>query len=297
MTLLETNLHSGSIGKRCGKVRDVYDLGEMLLLVATDRISAFDWVLPNGIPDKGRVLTGLSAFWFELLKVPNHLISTEIDDAGLDLTPEQRASLEGRVMVVRKARVIPFECVVRGYLAGSAWKEYRATGRVCGLTLQSGLAESDPIGPIFTPATKAETGHDENVSSDTMAGTIGNDLAGTIQSMSLEVYRIAADHAAERGLILADTKFEWGFEERTGELLLVDEVLTPDSSRYWLRQAYRPGGSQPSFDKQFVRDWLEGSGWDKASPPPPLPEEVVEKTRGKYVEAFERLTGRAFPWK
>jgi len=297
MTLLETNLRSGSMRKRRGKVRDVYDLGERLLLIATDRISAFDWVMPNGIPDKGRVLTGLSAYWFDQLKVANHLISTDVDDAGLDLAAGERESLEGRVMVVRKARVVPFECVVRGFLSGSAWKEYRATGTVCGIGLRSGLVESDQIEPIFTPATKAETGHDENVSFETMAGAVGKEVAETLQSMSLEVYRIAADHAARRGLILADTKFEWGFDEETGELLLVDEVLTPDSSRYWSREAYRPGGSQPSFDKQFVRDWLEATGWDKASPPPRLPEDVVEKTRGKYVEAFERLTGRAFSWK
>jgi len=297
MTLLETNLRPGSLPKRSGKVRDVYDLGEKLLLVATDRISAFDWVMPNGIPDKGRVLTALTAYWFDYLKVANHLISTDVVDAGLDLAPAERETLEGRVMVVRKARVVPFECVVRGFLAGSAWKEYRASGTVCGIALRSGLLESDQIEPIFTPATKAETGHDENISFETMAGAVGKEVAETLQSMSVEVYRIAADHAARRGLILADTKFEWGFDEETGELLLVDEELTPDSSRYWSRDAYRPGGSQPSFDKQFVRDWLETTGWDKASPPPRLPEDVVAKTRGKYVEAFERLTGRAFSWK
>ena len=197
MTLLETNLGSGSIPKRQGKVRDVYDLGDRLLLVATDRISAFDWVLPNGIPDKGRVLTGLSAYWFARLKVPNHLISTDIDDAGLDLAPQERESLAGRSMLVRKARVVPFECVVRGYLSGSGWKEYRASGTVCGITLPSGLVESDRIEPIFTPATKAETGHDENVSFEIMAGAVGKEVAETLQSMSLEVYRIAAAHAAE----------------------------------------------------------------------------------------------------
>jgi phosphoribosylaminoimidazole-succinocarboxamide synthase len=295
--LLETNLGCGLIPKRRGKVRDVYDLGDRILLVATDRISAFDWVLPNGIPDKGRVLTCLSAYWFERLKLPNHLVSTEIAAAGLDLRPEERESLLGRAMLVRKARVVPFECVVRGYLSGSAWKEYRASGTVCGITLRPGLVESDRIDPIFTPATKAETGHDENVSFETMAGAIGKEVALTLQSVSLEVYRIAADHSLGRGLILADTKFEWGFDDETGELLLVDEVLTPDSSRYWSREAYRPGGSQPSFDKQFVRDWLETTGWDKASPPPRLPEDVVVKTRGKYVEACEILTGKTFPWK
>jgi phosphoribosylaminoimidazole-succinocarboxamide synthase len=297
MTLLETNLGSGSITKRQGKVRDVYDLGDRLLLVATDRISAFDWVMPNGIPDKGRVLTALSAFWFGRLKVPNHIISTEIDDARLELSPAERDSLAGRSMIVRKARVVPFECVVRGYLSGSGWKEYRATATVCGIALPSGLVESARIEPIFTPATKAETGHDENVSFETMARAVGNEVAETLQSMSLEVYRLAAEHALGRGLILADTKFEWGFDDETDELLLVDEVLTPDSSRYWSIDSYRPGGPQPSFDKQFVRDWLETTGWDKASPPPRLPEEVVTRTRAKYIEAYEKLTGEVFPWK
>ena len=296
MTLLETDLGSGAIPKRRGKVRDVYDLGDRLLLVATDRISAFDWVLPSGIPDKGRVLTGLSAYWFQHLPVPNHVLSTEVDAIGLDLTPDEREALQGRVTLARKARVVPFECVVRGYLAGSGWKEYRASGTVCGLALPAGLVEGDRIDPIFTPATKAEAGHDENVSLEFMAGAVGTEIAETLQSMSLEVYRTAADHALKCGLILADTKFEWGFDDRTGELLLVDEVLTPDSSRYWAWDRYRPGGPQPSFDKQFVRDWLETTGWDKASPPPELPEDVVVKTRAKYVEAYERLTGGRFPW-
>jgi phosphoribosylaminoimidazole-succinocarboxamide synthase len=296
-TLLRTDLLSATGRKRSGKVRDVYDLGDRLLIVATDRISAFDWVLPNGIPDKGRVLTGLSAYWFKRLNVVNHLISTDIDDAGLKLASEERASLEGRVMVVRKARVVPFECVVRGYLSGSGWKEYRSSGAVCGLRLPSGLVESDRIDPIFTPATKAETGHDENVSFETMAAAVGKDVAETLQSMSLEVYQTAAEHASRCGLILADTKFEWGFDTETGGLLLIDEVLTPDSSRYWPLESYRPGRPQPSFDKQFVRDWLETTGWDKASPPPRLPDDVVQKTRDKYVEAFEKLTGKPFPGK
>lgn len=200
-------------------------------------------------------------------------------------------------MQVRKARVVPFECVVRGYLSGSGWKEYRSTGTVCGIALPSGLVESDRIDPIFTPATKAETGHDENVSFAIMAGAVGKEIAETLQSKSLEVYQTAAAHSLGCGLILADTKFEWGFDADTGELLLVDEVLTPDSSRYWSIDSYRPGGPQPSFDKQFVRDWLETTGWDKASPPPRLPDDVVEKTRTKYVEAYEKLTGQTFPWK
>jgi phosphoribosylaminoimidazole-succinocarboxamide synthase len=297
MILLETNLGGGKVPKRRGKVRDVYDLGDRLMLVATDRISAFDWVLPDGIPDKGRVLTSLSVYWLNLLKVPNHLIETAVEAAGLELAAAELEALRGRSMVVRKARVVPFECVVRGYLSGSAWKEYRASGTVCGITLPPGLVESQAIEPIFTPATKAQTGHDENVSFEFMARSVGTEIAGTLQSMSLEVYRIAAQHAAGRGLILADTKFEWGFDDRTGEVLLVDEVLTPDSSRFWSHQSYRPGGPQPSFDKQFVRDWLETTSWDKSSPPPRLPEQVVEKTRVKYIEAFELLTGSAFPWK
>jgi phosphoribosylaminoimidazole-succinocarboxamide synthase len=294
MTLLETNLWAGAIPKRRGKVRDVYDLGDRMLLVATDRISAFDWIMPNGIPDKGRILTGLSAYWFQRLHIANHLISTEVDDFGLDLTDEERDALRGRSMLVRKVRIVPFECVVRGYLAGSGWKEYRASGSVCGIGLPAGLVEGARIDPIFTPATKAEAGHDENVPFQAMADAVGAEVAGTLQSMSLEVYGKAAEHASKCGLILADTKFEWGFDERTGELLLADEVLTPDSSRYWAWNDYHPGGAQPSFDKQFVRDWLETTGWDKASPPPVLPDKVVSMTRVKYIQAYERLTGRAF---
>ena len=252
-------------------------------------------MLPNGIPDKGRVLTGLSVYWFDLLKVPNHLIATEVDAAGLELTQAELEALAGRSMVVRKARVVPFECVVRGYLSGSAWKEYRASGTVCGIPLPPGLVESQAIEPIFTPATKAETGHDENVSFEFMARSVGKEVAETLQSMSLEVYRIAAQHAAGRGLILADTKFEWGFDEQTGELLLVDEVLTPDSSRYWSKQSYRPGGPQPSFDKQFVRDWLETTAGTSRARLRGCPSRSWTKTRGKYIEAYELLTGSAFP--
>jgi phosphoribosylaminoimidazole-succinocarboxamide synthase len=297
-TLIETNLAGAS--RRFGKVRDVYDLGDRLLIVATDRISAFDWVLPTGIPDKGRVLSGLSDFWFDFLDVPHHRISSEIDDALADrlrLSPEVRGLLTGRTMIVRKARVVPFECVVRGYLSGSGWKEYRESGEVCGVRLPEGLVESDRIEPpIFTPATKAESGHDQNVSFDAMAGEVGRELAETLRARSLDVYHRAADYAAGRGLILADTKFEWGTDEAGGEVILIDEVLTPDSSRYWSAKEYRPGGPQPSYDKQFVRDWLETTGWDKASPPPMLPDDVVAKTRLKYIEAYETLTGRPFPW-
>jgi len=312
VTTEETWSLPAGLPRRRGKVRDIYDLGDdRLLIVASDRISAFDWVLPDAIPDKGRVLNGLSAFWFgRISSCRNHMISTEIGDSGLDLSAQAVAALDGRSMIVRKADVVPFECVVRGYLSGSAWKEYRAGGTVCGVVLPPGLVESDRLprvdpsgeakggpGALFTPATKAETGHDENVSFGRMAEAIGTEEAGRLAEMSVEIYLQAADYAASRGLILADTKFEWGRDRRTGELLLIDEVLTPDSSRYWPVDGYRPGGPQPSFDKQFVRDWLETTGWDKASPPPSLPPDVIERTREKYVEAYEILTGRPFPWK
>lgn len=295
--LLET--HLPGLPVRRGKVRDVYDLGNgRLLFVATDRISAFDWVLPNGIPDKGRVLTALSAFWFERSNVPNHVISTDIDDADLEVSHATIESLRGRSMIVRSLEVIPFECVVRGYLSGSGWKEYRSSGAVCGERLTAGLVESSRIDPpIFTPATKAETGHDENVSFARMAGAIPQ--AEEIRDRSLKLYQWAAEYALGRGLILADTKFEWGIDRSRGESepVLIDEVLTPDSSRYWPKDQYTPGGAQPSYDKQFVRDWLETTGWDKASPPPMLPDDVVARTREKYVEAYETLTGLTFPWK
>ncbi|MBV8555496.1 MAG: phosphoribosylaminoimidazolesuccinocarboxamide synthase [Planctomycetaceae bacterium] len=300
MVLLETSLPG--LPSRRGKVRDVYDLGDdRLLIVATDRISAFDWVLPTGIPDKGRVLNGLSAFWFRHFggagRPPNHLISTDVDAAGLDLPADLRESLVGRSMVVRKAEVIPFECVVRGYLSGSAWHEYRAGGTVCGALLPEGLRESDEIEPIFTPAAKAETGHDENVPFDVLVRAIGREQAEGVRRTSLELYREAAALARSRGLILADTKFEFARDRSTGALLWVDEALTPDSSRYWPLDRYAPGGPQPSFDKQFVRDWLDATGWDKVSPPPALPDDAVARTRAKYIEAYETLTGQPFPWR
>jgi len=293
VSLLETAWDG--IPQRRGKVRDVYDLGDRLLMVATDRISAYDWVLPNGIPGKGEILTGLSVFWFDHIDVDHHMISTDLGDAGLDPLSGNGKAWHGRSMIVKKAEVIPFECVVRGYLSGSAWREYRGSGTVCGTPLPPGLVESDRIDPILTPATKADVGHDENVPFVTMVRELGADLAGRLRELSLRVYEKAADHAWGRGLILADTKFEWGFERQTGTLLLVDELLTPDSSRYWPLDLYRPGGPQPSFDKQFVRDWLDASGWDKASPPPALPDDVVEQTRRKYVEAYETLTGGPSP--
>ncbi|WP_435009515.1 phosphoribosylaminoimidazolesuccinocarboxamide synthase [Tundrisphaera lichenicola] len=280
-----------------GKVRDVYDLGDRLLLVATDRISAYDWILPTGIPDKGRVLNGLSDFWFSRLEISHHRLSTNIDDAGLDLTPEVREALVGRSMIVRKYEVVPFECVVRGYLSGSAWREYKASGTVCGSPMPPGLVESSKIKPIFTPATKAESGHDENVSIEVMAKAVGEELAYELACLSLCVYSEAESYAASKGLILADTKFEFGRDPESGKVVLIDEALTPDSSRYWPKATYKPGGPQPSFDKQYVRDWLDASGWDKASPPPPLPDDVVAQTRSKYIQAYETLTGRPFPWK
>ena len=282
---------------RRGKVRDIYDLGDTLLLVSTDRISAFDWVLPTGIPDKGRVLTQLSRFWFERFRdVPNHMISCEVGDfnlpAGVDVEP-----LVGRSMLVRKTAVVPIECVVRGYLSGSAWSEYQKTGAVCGIELATGLKESDRLpAPIFTPATKAEQGeHDENISYDDLVARVGRELAKQLSTRSNELYTRGAEYASERGVIIADTKFEFGMLE--DELLLIDEVLTPDSSRFWPADAFAPGRSQPSYDKQFVRDWLTQSGWDRNSPPPPLPPEIVEKTRAKYIEAYERITGQSFSWK
>ena len=278
-----------------GKVRDVYDFGDRLLIVATDRISAFDWILPTGIPDKGRVLTQLSRFWFDLLKVPHHLLSMNPADVplpdGTDI-----AALEGRSMVVRKTKVFPIECVVRGYLSGSGWKEYKSSQTVCGLSLPSGLRESDRLpDPIFTPATKAETGHDENISFERMSTIIGDKQAVQLREFSMQVYTKAAEYAKARGIIIADTKFEFGVVNDT--IILIDEVLTPDSSRFWPADQFSPGKSQPSFDKQFVRDWLETTSWDKNSPPPALPARVVEGTRDKYIDAYERLTGTTFPWR
>lgn len=272
---------------RRGKVRDVYDLGDRLVIIATDRISAFDWVLPTPIPGKGRLLSQMSLFWFRMLGEANHLISSDVADMPVEF---RRDDLVGRTMLVRKTEVVPFECVVRGYLAGSGWKEYRRSQSVCGVKLPAGLREAEKLPePIFTPATKAESGHDENVSFDVMANAVGRELAGQLRDRSIAVYRKAAEHAAARGIILADTKFEWG-RLPDGNVILIDEVLTPDSSRYWPANEYRVGVNPPSFDKQFVRDWLEASGWDKQSPPPELPAEVAEKTAAKYREAFERLT-------
>jgi phosphoribosylaminoimidazole-succinocarboxamide synthase len=272
-----------------GKVRDIYDLGERLLLVATDRLSAFDVVMPTPIPDKGRVLTQLSLFWFKHLHdvIPNHVLSATDFPPPFDI---YRDELAGRTMVVRKTEPLPIECVVRGYVSGSGWKDYRATGNICGIALPAGLRESDRLPePIFTPATKATSGHDENISFAQAAALVGKDLAERVRAVSLEIYRRATTYAEPRGVILADTKFEFGLSN--GELMWIDEALTPDSSRFWPAALYRPGGAQPSFDKQFVRDYLESIRWPKTPPGPELPEEVVSATREKYREAYRLLTG------
>lgn len=275
--------------RRQGKVRDVYDIGDQLLIVSSDRISAFDWVLPTGIPGKGIVLTQLSKFWFENLSVDHHMIGTDLPE-DLPLTLQQRCEFAGRTMIARKAQVIPFECVVRGYLEGSGWREYQQTGSVCGIKLPSGLQQCDRLPePIFTPATKAESGHDENVSFEVMAGAIGTELANQLRELSLSVYTQGRQLAESKGILIADTKFEWGWCD--GKVILIDEVLTPDSSRFWPKSEYRPGTSQPSFDKQYVREWLMASKWDRESPPPALPEEVVRHTQRKYESAYEMLTG------
>lgn len=280
---------------RRGKVRDVYDFGDRLLFVASDRISAFDWVLPTGIPDKGRILTQLSKFWFDRLHVANHLLS--MDPMAVALPTGTDASvLVGRSMVVKKASVFPIECVVRGYLVGSGWKEYQQTQTVCGIPLPAGLKQAARLPePIFTPATKAETGHDENISFERMVSVVGEETANKLKQLSLNIYSQAAEYALTKGIIIADTKFEFGSLD--GEILLVDEVLTPDSSRFWPADRYEVGTSPFSYDKQFVRDWLETTPWDKNSPPPEMPTEIVEKTRAKYIEAFETLAGTEFPWR
>ncbi len=290
--LLETSL-PGVKPWRKGKVRDVYDLGDRLLVVATDRLSAFDVVLPTGIPGKGILLTQMSLFWFRLLAdvVPHHVLTADVDEYPVELRAF-REQLEGRSMIVVKTDVLPVECVVRGYLVGSGFKDYKATGSVCGIALPGGLRESDPIEPpIFTPATKAETGHDENIPFETMAATVGEERAAEARRVSLEIYSRARAHAEARGIILADTKFEFGL--RDGRLVWIDEALTPDSSRFWPKDGYAPGRSQPSFDKQFVRDYLETLRWDKQPPGPELPPDVVARTLEKYVEAFDRLRGEA----
>ncbi|MGP8049112.1 MAG: phosphoribosylaminoimidazolesuccinocarboxamide synthase [Desulfobaccales bacterium] len=278
--------------RRQGKVRDVYDLGDRLLLVASDRISAFDVVMGQPIPDKGRILTQLSAFWFRHLAslTPNHLISLKVEDFPPACRP-YRELLQGRTMLTRKCRPLPVECIVRGYLSGSGWAEYRQSGAIGGLPLPPGLVESQQLPePLFTPSTKAELGtHDENISLEQMAAAIGPELTARVEDLSLNLYRGALDWAEPRGIIIADTKFEFGLAD--GELLLIDEALTPDSSRFWPREDYRPGGPQKSYDKQYLRDYLESLGWDKKPPPPPLPPEVIANTRARYLQALRALTG------
>jgi phosphoribosylaminoimidazole-succinocarboxamide synthase len=282
--LLETRL---PLPRKSGKVRDLYDLGDDLLVVSTDRISAFDYILPCGIPEKGRLLTQMSCFWFKHLAVRHHLKSTAIPAAlaeQFDTGP-----LEGRIMVVEKAHVVPFECVARGYLEGSGWREYQESGSICGNKLPAGLRQCDKLSEsIFTPATKAEEGHDENVTIGRMIADLGSDLALDLRAKTLDIFAAASEHAASRGILIADTKFEFGLVD--DQIVLIDEVLTPDSSRFWEASTYSPGSAQPSFDKQFVREWLSQCGWDKQSAPPALPEEIIRQTAAKYREAFERLS-------
>ncbi|WP_261340520.1 phosphoribosylaminoimidazolesuccinocarboxamide synthase [Mariniblastus fucicola] len=279
---------------RQGKVRDVYDIGDHFLMVASDRISAFDWVFPTAIPDKGRVLTQISKFWFEKLGVENHLLSDDL--SSIEIPDGLNADdLAGRSMIVKKCKVVPVECVVRGYLVGSGWKDYQESGEVCGIKLPEGLPNCAAFpDPIFTPATKAEAGHDENISFETMAESVGAEVADELRTKSIMVYNKGLEHAKSCGIILADTKLEWGWHD--GKLILIDEVLTPDSSRFWPADQYQAGRNQPSFDKQFVREYLETTTWDKNSSPPELPQQIVDKTRAKYVDAYERLTGSKFPW-
>ncbi|MDP6543037.1 MAG: phosphoribosylaminoimidazolesuccinocarboxamide synthase [Phycisphaerae bacterium] len=292
--LLTTSLEN--YPKRSGKVRDLYELSDALLMVATDRISAYDVVMPNGIPDKGRVLTQISVFWFGLLgdTAKHHLLSGDVQDLPEEL--QGMEELEGRIMLCRKAQVVPIECIVRGYLAGGGWRDYKKSGSVCGIELETGLKQASKLPePIFTPSTKADQGHDENISFDEASGLVGEELMSELRDKSIAIYQRAAEYAAERGIILADTKFEWGRDE-DGEIILIDEILTPDSSRFWPAEGYSPGKSQPSFDKQFVRDYLDRVKFDRTPPAPPLPTEIVQKTREKYIEAYCCLTGRDFPW-
>ena len=290
--LRETSLPGVKLHSR-GKVRDIYEVaGDRLLIVATDRLSAFDVVMAEGIPEKGHVLTQLSCFWFDFFRgeVANHFLTASIDDFPPEVRPFAN-QLEGRSMLVQRAKPFPIECVIRGFLAGSGWKDYRATGAICGIHLPAGLRESEKLEePIFTPATKAEQGHDENISWEETVRRIGSAAAERLRDSSLALYLKARAYAEERGILIADTKFEWGL--RGNEIILIDEVLTPDSSRFWPKEEYLPGRPQPSFDKQFVRDYLESIRWNKLPPPPPLPPEVVEKTSGKYREAYRRLTAR-----
>ncbi|HEX8030404.1 MAG TPA: phosphoribosylaminoimidazolesuccinocarboxamide synthase [Vicinamibacterales bacterium] len=289
---MDTKLDALTLVRR-GKVRDVYAAGDALILVATDRISAFDYVLGSGIPDKGRILNQLSAFWFGRTRgiIQNHVISTTVAEYP-EVARQYADQLEGRSVLARRTNPLPVECVARGYISGSGWKDYKATGEVCGIALPKGLRESDRLPePIFTPATKAESGHDENISEEAAAKVVGADLLARLKRLTLELYAHGVAHAESKGIILADTKFEFGLTD-DGELFLIDEMLTPDSSRYWPKDTYSPGGAQPSFDKQYVRDYLESIKWNKQPPVPSLPDDVIQGTRRKYLDAFRRLTGR-----
>lgn len=287
--LLQTHL---PFPKRQGKVRDVYDLGDRLLIVSTDRISAFDWVMPNGIPDKGRILNQLSLFWFRTLGVEHHILDDTLPPSIVALDPA--GELRGRSVITRKAQVVPFECVIRGYLEGSGWRDYQKTGTVCGIPLPLGLKQCERLEhPIFTPATKAETGHDENVSFETMQSALGCDVAMELKERSVAIYERGNEITRPRGIVIADTKLEWGWFD--GRLILIDEVLTPDSSRFWPADRWQPGKPQTSFDKQFLREFLDQTGWDKNSPPPDLPDTIIEQTRERYLAAFEQITGTSLP--
>jgi phosphoribosylaminoimidazole-succinocarboxamide synthase len=289
--LLETSIPYLKLHNK-GKVREIFEIDGNLLLVATDRISAFDVILPNGIPHKGKVLTQMSEFWFELIGelTENHLITTSIDEID-KITEEDRDLLRGRSMLVKKVEVIPVECIVRGYIAGSGWKDYKKNNAICGISLPGDLKESDKLPePIFTPSTKAESGHDENISFEEAVNITGRELAEEIRKKSIAIYKKASEYALTKGIIISDTKFEWG--KYGDKVILIDEVLTPDSSRFWPLESYSPGKPQPSFDKQFVRDYLESCGWDKNPPPPSLPEDIIRTTSEKYLEAYTKLTGK-----
>jgi phosphoribosylaminoimidazole-succinocarboxamide synthase len=290
-SIFQTDLKGVPLLKR-GKVRDIYDLGDALLIVATDRISAFDVVLPTPIPDKGKILTLMTLFWLDFLKdiVENHLITADVENYPEELKV-YKDILHQRSMIVKKAEVIPIECIVRGYITGSAMKEYQKTGKVCGIELPQGLKEADKLPePIFTPSTKAEEGHDINITFEEMINLVGKETAETLKELSLKLYTKAANYAEKKGIIIADTKFEFGISD--GKIILIDEVLTPDSSRFWPKDEYEPGKPQKSFDKQFIRDWLKSISWEDNTPPPPIPPEIVEKTREKYLEALYRLTSK-----
>ncbi|MCF6156017.1 MAG: phosphoribosylaminoimidazolesuccinocarboxamide synthase [Candidatus Brocadia sp.] len=294
LPLLTTNIPELKLCNR-GKVRDIYEINDTLLIIATDRISAFDVVLPSGIPYKGKVLTGLSEFWFKYTAdiIENHLITTQIEKMNNDFIAKHKGILQGRSMLVKRVDVIPVECVIRGYLAGSGWKEYQKTQSICGIKLPAGLKESDKLPePIFTPSTKAATGHDENITFSKVIDMVGKKLAEELKEKSMKIYLTASDYARDRGIIICDTKFEWGIT-KDSKTILIDEVLTPDSSRFWPQEGYEPGKPQHSYDKQFIRDYLESIHWDKKPPAPPLPPHIIQKTSEKYLGAYKALTGKS----